>query len=258
MDDDQNEILNHRHKRLVNILSLSQQFQQFMEEEFNEVCERLARIGTESMKSYSTPFEVTTPKEFISNIITMNINNPGFLSDDLKVFFLKILTRMITEKNVRNREQALPADQWTIEYWQDYKEEITKAQDLLNECGAAELIFQTFREPQLETRLNLAMECLGFFIAFLLGGNTKSQNSFLQRLKSDANNTVLNNFAIIIRKISMVIQNNFQIRYQKEKENSLYVVQTMDNYDHLDPITMMVRRYNVNEPDNAKETAYKK
>lgn len=32
----------------------------------------------------------------------------------------------------------------------------------------------------------------------------------------------------------------------------------MDNYDHLDPITMMVRRYNVNEPDNAKETAYKK
>lgn len=75
-----------------------------MEEEFNEVCERLARIGTESMKSYSTPFEVTTPKEFISNIITMNINNPGFLSDDLKVFFLKILTRMITEKNVRNRE----------------------------------------------------------------------------------------------------------------------------------------------------------
>ena len=56
------------------------------------------------MRVYRKPFEVTTAKEFIYNIIQMNINNPGFLRDDLRVFFLKMLERIITEKNSKNKE----------------------------------------------------------------------------------------------------------------------------------------------------------
>jgi hypothetical protein len=32
----------------------------------------------------------------------MNINDPGCLSDELRVFFLKVLARIITEKNTLN------------------------------------------------------------------------------------------------------------------------------------------------------------
>jgi len=53
----------------MNILNLSSQFQQFLEEEFLEVCSKISNIGEESKRIYELPFEVTTPKEFISNII---------------------------------------------------------------------------------------------------------------------------------------------------------------------------------------------
>ena len=94
----------------------------------------------------------------------------------------------------------------------------------MNECGAAELLYQTLHEPQLELRLDLTTECLGFAIAFFLGGNIKSQNSFLDRLKKDALNTVLNNFAIIIRKISRLIYNNFLIKVDKDREDCIFYV----------------------------------
>jgi inositol 1,4,5-triphosphate receptor type 1/inositol 1,4,5-triphosphate receptor type 3 len=104
----------------------------------------------------------------------MNINNPGFLDDGLKVFFLKILTNMITDKNLNDRSHGLPSHQWAPDYWNDHKEEVEKAQNFLDNCGAAQLIYQTLREPHLETRLNLTTECLDFMIAFLLGGNLRS------------------------------------------------------------------------------------
>jgi inositol 1,4,5-triphosphate receptor type 1/inositol 1,4,5-triphosphate receptor type 3 len=68
-EEDINELLNHRHKRLMNILNLSSQFQQFLEEEFLEVCSKISNIGDESKRIYQLPFEVTSAKEFISNII---------------------------------------------------------------------------------------------------------------------------------------------------------------------------------------------
>jgi hypothetical protein len=76
------------------------------------------------MRIYNTPFEVTSTQEFISNMIQVNIKNPGFFSDELKVFQFKILTRIITEKNIKNREFDIPIDQWTPDYWNDCKEDV--------------------------------------------------------------------------------------------------------------------------------------
>jgi hypothetical protein len=39
--EDVNEMLNKKHRRLINTLSLSSKFQRFMEEEFIQVCEKL-------------------------------------------------------------------------------------------------------------------------------------------------------------------------------------------------------------------------
>ncbi len=80
----------------------SSKFTLFMEEEFYLVCEKLNKIDEESKRIYGTNFSVITLKEFIQNIISMNINDPGCLSDELKVFFLKVLARIITEKNELN------------------------------------------------------------------------------------------------------------------------------------------------------------
>ena len=74
------------------------------------MCSKISNIGEESKRIYELPFEVTTAKEFISNIIQMNINNPGFLRDDLRVFFLKMLSRLVSEKNLKNKEQMMPID----------------------------------------------------------------------------------------------------------------------------------------------------
>jgi inositol 1,4,5-triphosphate receptor type 1/inositol 1,4,5-triphosphate receptor type 3 len=68
-----------------------------------DVCHKISNIGLDSKNIYNTNFEVTTSKEFILHIINMNINNPGFLKDDLRVFFLKMLGRLITEKNPKNK-----------------------------------------------------------------------------------------------------------------------------------------------------------
>jgi inositol 1,4,5-triphosphate receptor type 1/inositol 1,4,5-triphosphate receptor type 3 len=56
----------------------------------------------------------------------MNINNPGFLRDDLRVFFLKMLSRLVSETNLKNKEQMMPIDQWNSDFWSDCKAEIEK------------------------------------------------------------------------------------------------------------------------------------
>lgn len=65
----------------------------------------------------------------------MNISNPDCFKDDLRIFFLKVLARVITEKNLNNKvncffklikEKPLALDHWTPEYWSDYKVDIEK------------------------------------------------------------------------------------------------------------------------------------
>lgn len=168
-----NEQLNSKHRRLINLLNLSSRFQRFMEEEFIQVCEKLNMIDEVSKSIYNTNFPVITLKEFIKNIIYMSINDSNSLRDDLKIFFLKVLTRIITEKNQKNKETLYSIDRWTPEFWTDFKQQIEDAQIFLDDCGAAELICSLLKEPNLEQRMPLTSELLIFSIAFLIGGNTR-------------------------------------------------------------------------------------
>jgi hypothetical protein len=54
------------------------------------------------------------------------------------------------------------------------------------------------------------------------------------------------------------VYNNFQIKVDKDADASLFHVQTVDNFDFYDQSARMMKRYNVIEPDDAKETAFKK
>lgn len=44
------------------------------------------------------------------------------MQDDLKVFFLKILTRIITDKNKKKKSFNLAS--WNSDDWSDYKKDI--------------------------------------------------------------------------------------------------------------------------------------
>lgn len=85
------------------------------------MCEKLDKIDEVSSSIYNTTFPVITLKEFIKNIIYMNLHDSNSLKDDLKIFFLKVLARIITEKNVRNKETLYAIDRWTPEFWSDCK-----------------------------------------------------------------------------------------------------------------------------------------
>lgn len=61
----------------------------------------------------------------------------------------------------------------------------------------------------------LTNELLIFGVAFLLGGNTKCQNSILSKMKMDVSNAILHNLTIVIRKIGRVAYNNYKIRKTK-------------------------------------------
>jgi inositol 1,4,5-triphosphate receptor type 1/inositol 1,4,5-triphosphate receptor type 3 len=137
------------------------------------VCEQLNRIDIESQRIYGAPFPVIRLEEFITNIIYLNINNPHCLKDELRIFFLKVLGRIITEKNLRDKTEQQQIDYWTPEYWSDYKKQIREAQLMLMNCGAAELICQLLKEPSLELRIALTNELLIFGVSFLLGGNSE-------------------------------------------------------------------------------------
>ena len=54
----------------------------------------------------------------------MNNKNSKCLNDELKVFFLKILIRMVTEKNKNPDRNSTPIDQWEPEFWNDSRKEV--------------------------------------------------------------------------------------------------------------------------------------
>lgn len=69
---------------------------------------------------------------------------------------------------------------------------------------------------------------------------------------------MLSNFTNIIRKIGRAIYNNFKIRKTKYVDVSQFSVVLIDNFDYYDEKSDQMKRHNVVEPDDAKETAFKK
>lgn len=88
----------------------------------------LDKIDEFSLKVYQTPFPLVTLKEFIKNLVQINIQNK--LNDQQRFFFLKVLVRMVSEKNRNVREQPddeqsnLAIDEWSPEFWSESKDAI--------------------------------------------------------------------------------------------------------------------------------------
>ncbi len=76
-----------------------------MEEEFNSFCDFQRIQGSNEISL----------RLFITNIIEMNIAQPDCLNDDLKIFFIKVLVRMISRTNKNKETEGLPIDKWTPE-----------------------------------------------------------------------------------------------------------------------------------------------
>ena len=123
------------------------QFNQFLDEEFIQLCDKLNGLDDLSKRLSTTP--VISLGLFIKNIIEMNNKNSKCLNDELKVFFLKILIRMVTEKNKNPDRNATPIDQWEPEFWNDSRKEVEGMQNFLNECGSASLVYQMFHDNSL-------------------------------------------------------------------------------------------------------------
>ncbi|KAM3129578.1 hypothetical protein pb186bvf_018329 [Paramecium bursaria] len=226
-DVDINVQLNQNHKRLMQTLEQSDVFKIFLEEEFFQVCRKFQQL-----------FRGDTLKEFIKNVILLHLNQPQILDENLKIFFLKLLSRIIIEKNERASQEI---DFWTPEGFAPYKDSIENAQNFLESCGAAELICSLLKEPKLEQRKQMTSELLKFGIAFLLGGNTKCQNSILSKLKTDQQNTILSNYNLLLKKISKVVYNNFKIRKEKVYQTRFKVHQ-LDNLEYYDTKTQTMQR----------------
>jgi hypothetical protein len=59
---------------------------------------------------------------------------------------------MITERNKNASAADKPIDEWEPEFWSDSKKAIEEEQNFLEECGAASLIFEMFRDTSLEDK----------------------------------------------------------------------------------------------------------
>lgn len=120
-EQDDNAELNIRLMKLIKLFGESEEFQSFIEQEFNQLCGEFTKIDDFSLKAYQTQYPAITLEEFLKNLIQMNITYQ--LHDDLRSYFLKILTRMISEKNPNingtDDQAKLDIDEWTPEFWSD-------------------------------------------------------------------------------------------------------------------------------------------
>lgn len=82
----------------------------------------------------------------------MNISIPDCLNEQLRIFFLTVLVRMIAKYNTNPEAEGVPIDQWSPEMWSDSKKPIEEEQNFLDECGAAALIYQMFKDPSLQEK----------------------------------------------------------------------------------------------------------
>ncbi|CAD8193240.1 unnamed protein product [Paramecium pentaurelia] len=245
-EPDNNAELNIRLMKLIKLFNENEEFQGFIEQEFNQLCSEFTKIDEFSLTAYQTQYPAITLEEFLKNLIQMNITHQ--LNDDLRSYFLKILTRMISEKNPningQDEQAKLAIDEWEPEFWSDSRQQIQEIQCFLAGCGAAQLIYEMFKE-NFDDRWELFNQLLIFSNAFLLGGNTKCQDSLLLLLKQDSSNQMMSNLQQSILKFSKFVNTNFKIqktKFQKDKQNPFLSIVYVDNLTQFSEKTETLKR----------------
>ncbi|CAD8078308.1 unnamed protein product [Paramecium sonneborni] len=228
--------LNQRYRNLMEIFLTDKTINVFLEEEFNSFCTDLEQIKYPDKLPLQPPI---TLKEFIQNIIHLNLNHYDTLSQDIQIFFLKAL-----EKIIRKSEQE---DNPELQ-----NKMVKQQQNFLLECGAAELICKFLRIPNLELRQALTNSLISFGNAFLERGNAKCQNEIYQKLLDDSKNKILMNYRQLIRRVSRAVYNNFKFRKSKPHK-SFTNIELCDTFDFFDDETSTMLRLNHIEKDDVKE-----
>ncbi|CAD8077595.1 unnamed protein product [Paramecium sonneborni] len=227
--------LNQRFRNLMEIFLTDNTIRVFQEEEFDSFCNGLEQIKYSDKLSPPT----ITLKEFIQNIIHLNLNHYDTLSQDIQIFFLKALEKIIRKSENKDNLEL-------------HNKIVKQQQNFLLECGAAELICKLLRIPNLELRQALTNSLISFGNAFLERGNTKCQNEIYQKLLNDSKNKILINYRQLIRRVSRAVYNNFKFRKSKPQEVFLNIG-LCDNYDFYDDETSTISRLNPTQEDDIKE-----
>ncbi|CAD8065958.1 unnamed protein product [Paramecium primaurelia] len=228
--------LNKRYRNLMEIFLTDRTINEYLEEEFILFCTGLDQIKHPVKSSLQPPI---TLKEFIQNIIHLNLNHYDTLSQDIQIFFLKALEKIIRKSEYENNPEL-------------QNKMVKQQQNFLLECGAAELICKFLRIPNLELRQALTNSLISFGNAFLERGNRKCQNEIYLKLLNDSKNNILINYRQLIRRVSRAVYNNFKFRKNKP-QCSFPNIELCDNFDFYDEITQTTTRVNHMENDDVRE-----
>lgn len=133
-------------------------------------------------------------------------------------------------------------DKWDADYYSGEEElpegetenELTKRQNLIQECGGSEFIESIFKfyANNLDAKRELLNETLLLGIAYLFNGNTKCQNSMLEVLTKDPENLMLLSVQRLINSIGTLL---IEIRKTKEAGKlRKFAYSIVDTYDFFD------------------------
>lgn len=189
----------------------------------------------------------------------MNSENPQALSPELKIFFLRLITRFISVKNQLDNHHVdvLPVDEWDADYWNGYTKAIQEEQLMLKKCGFARYLCRLLSDD-LTSNISLANEILLCGIAFLLGGYEPCQKDIHEIISAEDENKVFVNINALISKLGDLIYKNNKKKDTDDEANSrTFSTTTIDTFDYYNQAEKSVIRKNVFEPDDAKEKEFK-
>ena len=143
------------------------------------------------------------------------MSNHETIQDDEKMFIIKIARCYITEAVEGKQNYKLAVDKWDADYYSGEEElpegetenELTKRQNLIQECGGSEFIESIFKfyANNLDAKRDLLNETLLLGIAYLFNGNTKCQDSMLEVLTKDPENLMLLSVQRLINSIGTLL-----------------------------------------------------
>ncbi|KAL4426931.1 hypothetical protein ABPG74_012931 [Tetrahymena malaccensis] len=255
ISEDMNEVLNNQLKFELYVLDNSKSFQEYLKNESDKLFQthwEEDAANDDNMAIKNINHDTISKKKFIQSILDTAISNQH-LPDDLHIFYLNILIRMIQDQNPQKDGLIKEIDAWDTAYWKGNKDKIESMQTLIYNQGGAKLICNLLKQPNLEQRLGLVSHILQFGISLLIGGHRKIQNRILMNMKEDLDNMILININTLIQKIGKIIY-RFSKEQLREKSPQINLSDTHDYYDSVSQI--MVRK-NTKNPDDYKEDQFK-
>ena len=134
-------------------------------------------IDDHSLSHYNFREVFVSFAEYVKIFVKVNTEKPESITNDLKIFFFKVLLQYI--KRFKEVNKLRPLELWTEKDWGNHKEEIRSSQIFLKESNVAELFIESLKNSD---DIKLFSSIMHFGIGFVLRGNTECQNSLLEKL----------------------------------------------------------------------------